>query len=267
MRVGSMNKSFNVVGDRIWDRNILSVTPTPHRPFVRMPISYDRAYGGADKHPDKPEKIETYTKNPIGVGYHPYLNGKHLKGKPLPNTEEIGKPIKSKNGKYLPMSFGPIGRNFESRIPFAGTYDQKWLDNIAPFWPDDFDYRYFQAAPTDQQIPYPKGGEQVILQNLSPEGVTKFQIPRVSMPVIFIPQRGEDIIKEAVADTLLIEPDDNRFLFTWRVPLPLKKNCFELRQTIVVEKSRSWHLKRKAAAKGKPYYKGISEYIKTKKAG
>lgn len=263
MRVGRMSKSFNVVGDRIWDRNILSVTPKPHRPFVRMPISYDRAYGGADKHPDKPEKIKTYTKNPIGVGYHPYSSGKHLKGKPLPNTEELGKKIKSNNGKYLPMSFGPLGRNFASRVVYAGTYDQNWLDNVIPFWPNDFDYRYFQAAPPDQQIPYPKGDEPVILQNLSPEGLIKFQIPQVFMPVIFIPYRSEDIIKEAIIDTVLIEPENNRFMLTWRVSLPLRKNCFELQQAIAGEMPRSWHWGRKAAAEEKPYYKGISEYIKS----
>lgn len=266
-RVGTMSKSFNVVGDRIWDRKIFSAAPTPHRPFVRMPISYDRAYGGADKHPDKPDQIKTYTKNPVGVGYYPYSSGKHLKGKPLPNTEEIGKKIKSKNGMYLPISFGPLGRNFASRVVYAGTYDQKWLDNVIPFWPKDFDYRYFQAAPPDQQIPYPKGGELVILQNLSPEGLIKYQIPRVYMPVIFIPCRGKDIIKEAVIDTLLIEPDKNRFFLTWRVPLSLRKNCFELNQIIVGEMPRSWHWKRKAEKEGKHYYKGISEYIESKNVG
>lgn len=264
LRVGSMNKSFNVVGDRMWDRLILYTKPTPHRPFVRIPITYDRAYGGADKHPDKIDKIKTYTKNPIGVGYYPYSNGKHLIGKPLPNTEEIGKPIKSKNGNYLPMSFGPIGRNFKSRIPFVGTYNQEWLDYVAPFWPDDFDYRYFQATSPDQQIPYPKGGEMVILQNLTPEGLTKFQIPRLSMPVIFVQYRGKDIIKEAVLDTILIEPDHKRFMLTWRVPLPFKKNCFELKQVITgdMPRTRQWEVR--AAAIGKPYFKGISEYIKFK---
>lgn len=264
MRVGSMNKSFNVVGDRIWDRNIISITPTPHRPFIRMPITYDRAYGGADKHPDKKEKIKTYAKNPIGVGYHPYSKGKLLKGKPLPTTEEIGKRVKSKNGKYRPMSFGPIGRNFGSRIPFAGTYDQKWLDNVAPFWPDDFDYRYFQAAPPDQQIPHPKGGEPIILHNLTPEGFTKFFIPQITMPVIFIPYRRENIIKEAALDTIFIEPDQKRFMLTWRLPLPLRKNCFELNQVIAGDMTRSWKWKRKAAAKGKSYFKDISEFIESK---
>ncbi len=263
MRVGRISKSFNVVGDRIWDRNIFSVKPTPHRPFIRMPISYDRAYGGVDKHPEKPEKIKSYTKNPIGVGYHPYSKGKHLKGKPLPTTEETGKRVKSKNGNYVPMSFGPIGRNFEYRTPFAGTYDQKWLDHVAPFWPDDFDYRYFQAAPPDQQIPHPKGGEPVILQNLTPEGLTKFLIPRVTMPVIYIPHRREDIIKEAELDTIFIEPDQKRFMLTWRSPLPLRKNCFELKQIIAGDMPRSWKWKRKAAAKGKAYFKGLSEFIRS----
>ena len=266
LRVGLMNKAFNVVGDRIWDRNIISVKPTFRRPFTRMPISYDRAYGGADKHPDKPEKIKTYTKNPIGVGYHPYSNGKHLKGKPLPNTEEIGKRIKSKNGKYHPMSFGPLGRNFASRVVYAGTYDQNWLDNVIPFWPNDFDYRYFQAASQDQQIPYPKGGEPVILQNLTPDGLTKFLIPRISMPVIFVPYSGDYFTKKPVIDTVLIEPDHNRFMLTWRVSLPLRKNCFELYQVIVGKKLSSWHWERRASAKGKPYFKGIPDYIKAKNA-
>ena len=266
LQVGRMQKSINVVGDRIWDHNMLSVSPTPLRPFFRKSISYDRAYGGSDKHPEKPEKIKTYTENPVGVGFHPYSYGKHLQGKPLPNTEEVGKPIKHKDGKYLPMSFGALGRNFASRVAYAGTYDQNWLDNVIPFWPDDFDYRYFQAAPPDQQIPYPKGGETVILQNLNPEGFSKFQIPQVSMPVILIPYHGEDIVQEAINDTILIEPDNNRFMLTWRVSLPLKKNCFELKQAIAGERPRSWHWERKAAAKGKPFYKGIAEYIRSKSA-
>ena len=33
------------------------------------------------------------------------------------------------------MSFGVIGRNFKSRFPLAGTYDQNWMDNVFPFLP------------------------------------------------------------------------------------------------------------------------------------
>jgi hypothetical protein len=266
LQVGAMSKAFNVVGDRRWERSLLSLNPTPSRPFVKMPITYDRAYGGADQAPGNPYKIKTYTKNPVGVGYYPYSTGKHLFGKPLPNTEEIGKPIKSESGKYLPMSFGPIGRNFQTRIPYAGTYNQAWLDNVAPFWPQDFDYRYFQSAPVDQQIPHLKGGEPVVLQNLTSGGLTRFQIPRITVPVIFVPYHGEDIIAETLMDTIVIEPDLQRFMLIWRWSLPLRKNCFELKKVIVGEKPRSWRWQRKAAAKGKSYHKGISAYIQSKKA-
>jgi len=238
IQVGKINKSFNVVGDRFWDRILFKATPTLPVKFVRKKISYDIAYGGTDKDKKYPEKIITYPENPIGVGYYPVSNGKNLVGKPLPNTEEIGKPIKSKNGKYLPMSFGPMGRNFASRVAYAGTYNQKWLDNVAPFWPDDFDYRYFQASLSDQQIPYPKGGEPVVLKNLSPLEIMGFRLPRMSMPILITPYRSEDQQLNPVIDTVLIEPDHSRFTLTWRAPLPLRRNCFEIFQVVIGKKTK-----------------------------
>ena len=83
------------------------------------------------------------------------------------------------------MSLGPIGRGWEPRYKFAGTYDQNWIDNVFPFLPSDFKDAYYQAAPLDQQIDYLRGGEEVVLQNLTPEGYTRFQIPQVQVPVAF----------------------------------------------------------------------------------
>ena len=131
------------------------------------------------------------------------------------------------------MSLGSIARNWQPRVKHAGTYDQEWLDSRAPFWPDDFNYRYFQAAPPDQQIPYPKGGEQVVLRNLSPKGIMSFSLPKVTMPILFLLYKGEDIQVNAVIDTILIEPDQDRFMMTWRVSLPLLRNCFEIFQVVV----------------------------------
>jgi hypothetical protein len=231
MRLGTMTKSFDVVGDRVWDG--YSSTPTPPMPFEQLPITYDLAFGGVDVDVNDPEKIATYLKNPIGVGYYPLTRGKSLAGKPLPNTEEIGHPVRTTSGNYLPMSFGPVGRNFKSRFPLAGTYNKEWLESKAPFWPDDFNYLYFQAAPADQQIPYPKGGELLILKNLSPQGVTKFQVPCMSMPLLFIHPRGKDLQVNAVIDTIVIEPDKAQVMLTWRTSLPLRRNCFEIKQLVV----------------------------------
>jgi len=263
MQVGSLKKSIKIIGDRFLYKGLASISVSPPKEFTRLPITYDRAYGGVDADKENPEKVETNLKNPVGVGYYPISKGKALEGKFLPNTEEINHPVKKIKGDYKPMSFGPIGRNFASRVPFAGTYDQQWLDNQAPFWPDDFDYRYFQAAPADQQIPYPKGGEAILLKNLTAQGLTRFKIPNLPMPVNFIPYRGKYKKLYAVIDTILIEPDLNRFMLTWRISYPLRKNCFELMQVVAGEMPRSWHIAQQYGEK--PYYKNLAEFINTKK--
>jgi hypothetical protein len=260
LRVGVVNKRFNVVGDRQLVDTFLMVAPSPVTPFTTMPISYDRAYGGTDKSPKKPDQVMTYLKNPIGVGYYPVSDRQALSGKPLPNTEQIGIPVTSVSDDYLPMSFSPLGRNFAERIPYAGTYNDDWLKTRAPFFPDNFDYRYFQSAPADQQIPHPNGGEEIVLENLTPEGVTTFCIPQKSMPVLFIPYRGKDRPVDAVMDTILIEPEQNRFMVTWRASLPLQRDCFEIKQTIAGEMPPVWHRARRIG--NKPYYPNLGEYIR-----
>ncbi len=115
-----------------------------------MPISYDNAFGGVDNTKDDPSSAVTFLDNPVGRGYWHFRD--KIDGKALPNTEELDRRITEPNGSYRPMSLGAIGRSWRPRVNCAGTYDQQWVDNRAPFWPDDFDYRYFQAAPPDQQI-------------------------------------------------------------------------------------------------------------------
>ena len=233
LKVGSISKSFLVVGDRVWKKGILAVTASSPKPFMKMPISYDRAFGGVDANHKDPKKIKAYLLNPIGVGYLVHLNSKFVDNKPLPNTEELRNPVKKPYGNYRPMSFGPIGRGWQTRISFAGTYDQHWLDNIFPFLPPDFDEQYYQAAPADQQMPYPGGGEAVMLTNLSPQGRTIFRLPRIPLLVWFFMKNGEEKEAQAVIDTIVIEPDQGRFMVSWRASLPLKKNMFEVVQVVV----------------------------------
>ena len=190
VRVGRMVKQFNVVGDRFWCESVLGIRATEPEPFSRMPISYDNAFGGRDESRGDPASVKTFLANPVGRGYSHFKE--KIDGKPLPNTEERERSVVDANGSYRPMSLGPIGRSWQPRIGHAGTYDQEWLDQRAPFWPDNFDYRYFQAAPVDQQIPYPTGGEQVVLSGLTQDEYVTFALPSVSLPVWFLPYKGRD---------------------------------------------------------------------------
>jgi hypothetical protein len=263
LRIGLINKRFSVLGDRMWEKVFLLTIPSPPEPFTKLPISYDRAYGGTDKSQNNPGKVRTYIANPIGVGYYPLNRSNARVGKPLSNTHELGHRADAATGNFRPMSFSAIGRNFKWRLQFAGTYDQKWLDDRAPFFPDDFDYRYFQCAPPDQLMPYPSGGEEVSLENLTPNGFKQFRLPELQMPVLFIPHRGEAKQHKPVIDTIVIEPDKNRFVLTWRTSFPLRKTCFELRE-IIVGKTLRTH-RRETRQIMKTHYRNLEELIQASK--
>jgi hypothetical protein len=258
LQVGSISKSFDVVGNRVWIAALLGVVASAPEPFAVMPISYDRAFGGIDiAHPDQ-AKHRYYESNHAGVGFHQQTAREFIDGTPLPNTEEPGHPINEPRGSYRPMAFGPIGRAWLPRFKLAGTYDQNWIDNIFPFLPPDFDDRYYQSAPADQQMDYPQGGEEVVLVNLTPEGHTSFSLPRLNMPVVFYVKHAENNETQAVVDTIVIEPDLQRFTLTWRSSLPLRKNMFEVEQVLVGEMPRSWY---RARELGKTYYPSLGALV------
>ena len=151
----------------------------------------------------------------------------------LPNTEEINQPIKKPNIAYRPMAFGPVGRAWQPRAALAGTYDQDWLDNVFPFLPTDFKEDYFQAAPADQQVPHPVGGETVALLNLTDQEQYWFPFPKVNVMVWFFRKDGEEVENRAVVDTVVIEPERRRFSVTCRTALPLKRNMLEMELVVV----------------------------------
>jgi hypothetical protein len=264
LRIGNWKKTFAVVGTRYWDSGVTGVRASPAEPFVTQPFSYDVAFGGVDTHHENPAKHVAYTRNPIGKGFHKHLKKEWVDGTPLPHTEELSHPVDMPNGDYVPMGFGPIGRGWATRLQYAGTYDQNWIDNTFPFLPADFSEAYYQAAPLDQQIAYPNGGEEVVLVNLTPEGHSSFRLPFTEVPVVFFrKQKGDRHETFAGLDTIVIQPDRDLFTLTWRASLPLKKNMFEIPQVLAGKMSRGWW---RAREQGKTWYPSLSHLIKAKKA-
>lgn len=263
LKMPGIDKKFDVVGDRYWIAGPAGIGVTAAEPFTQKFISYDVAFGGTDTaHPD-PDKKDAYMANPVGRGWHRHLSSQYLHDTPLPNTEAPGERVTNPAGNYRPISFGCIARSWPERVKWAGTYDQNWVDNIFPFLPPDFDSRYYQAAPEDQQCDYLRGGEQVQLLNLTPAGRTAFTLPQVEVPVVFFHRDDGDIHCEAVADTLLIEPDRGCFSITWRISQPLKRNIFEISPILVGTKSRGWW---RARQLGKTYYSSLDSLARANRA-
>jgi len=263
IRVGQMSKAFSVLGPRQWQSGLLGVAPGLPQPFTEQDISYARAFGGSHPIANDPQLRHCYLDNPIGCGWYPRsADSADIVGMPMPSTEELGKPIDSPSGDFRPMALGPIGRGWPQRARFAGTYDEAWLADCFPFLPADFDQRYFQAAPEDQQTHYLRGGEDVLLLNLTPQERAGFRIPQMEVPVTFFLKKGGHETVQAVIDTLLIDTDTCQVQLTWRVSRPLQRNLFEIAQVLVGTMSTGWW---RARELGKDYYPSLSALVKAKR--
>ena len=251
IRIGNWSKTLAVVGHRHWECNLVGATASHPGVFVKQAISYDIAFGGTDLQHKDPSEHAAFMPNPVGRGFHKHIKTEWVEGKPLPSTEEVDQPVRDPGANYRPMAFGPVGRGWNSRSRFAGTYDEEWLEKHFPFLPPDFDEQYFQAAPLDQQVPlgfFNARPVNVTLANLTPEGHTRFTIPSLVAPVNVFPKKGEREDYTATLDTVLIEPDHQRFSLTWRVARPLKKNMFEIAQVLVGKKGKEWWQQREQVA-------------------
>ncbi len=258
LRVGPIQKFFDVVGDRVWENGPLGPRPSRAAPFTAVPITYDRAWGGVDADPEDPERVDAFMANPVGVGHYP-LSGGVVVGQRLPNTTEVGTSIDGHTGSHRPMSLGVVGRQFAARYPLGGTYDQNWIDNVFPFLPADFDPLYFQSAPADQQMDHPRGGEWIEVIGMTPEGRTVFQIPASDMPVEFTDRDFEREVK------LRGDRHDHRRAATWAASWSCGGPRARSWRTSSSSTSawwgsmpRGWY---RARALGKDYYPGLGALV------
>jgi hypothetical protein len=91
--------------------------------------------------------------------------------------------------------------------------------------------------------------------NLSPDGRLDFRVPTVKIPVEFTNAAYERTEREAVLDTVVIEPEERRVTLAWRASHPLKRNIIEMRQVVIGRMPRGWY---RARYLGKIYYPSIN---------
>ena len=227
LRVGSWAKQFDVVGQRSWRVLGPAITATRPYPFTRQPFSYDTAFGGPDRSDPADPAPPVFAANPVGLGFATLRRSGQIDGLALPNTEAVGEEVTSPFGSYRPMAFGPIGRGWPERLRYAGTYDKHWTDNVFPFLPADFDDRYYQSAPADQQIDPPQPGTPVLLGNLTPAGREAFRLPDTLLPIRVFRGRETCLDARVLPDTLLIDSEALQFMLVWRIEVPIRRSITE----------------------------------------
>jgi hypothetical protein len=238
VKVGNVQKVIKVVGDRCWENGLSGLRASAPKPFVSMPLVYERSFGGSDNSHSDPKHQGAELRNPVGAGYRKNPDPRAAEGLPLPNLEDPRQPMRGWTDKVSPVGCGVVGRGWQPRIRHAGTYDERWLNERFPFLPEDFDERYFQSAPADQQTDLPIEGETVRCVNLSPGAFLQFAIPKRKFPVTFR-FRDRDEQAKPNLDTVIIEPDQHRVILIWRTRVQLGVKLNALREVMVGEGAKS----------------------------
>ena len=180
--IGQLRKLVRVFGLRVWEAGGNGVTP-PTSGVTEMEMRYDFAWGGSDA--SDPLKVVEEARNPVGRGVT--RDNSVLTHKPAPSIEDPMQLISSVRTRPKPAGIGPIGRHWEPRRQYVGTYDENWLENIAPLTPPDQDDRVNCCATPDLWSATPLfGNEHVSLLNLvRGGGVTEFLLPGTSVELRF----------------------------------------------------------------------------------
>lgn len=231
IKVADIDKSVNVVGDRVFIPGPVGVRTSRPEPFMKIPITWRRSYGGTDKEASKPAWEQ---RNPVGTGFG--VGPERLIGMTAPNFEYP----EAHDGRR-PAGFGPVARHWLPRVKYAGTYDADWEKNRDPLPPRDFNRAYYQCAPEDQQSRSPLiGYEHVQLGNLTADGYLQFLLPRVTFDIVTeFYKRPDRRHAEPAIHTLRLKPDERRFVITWLSALPCPYDDERLKITSIRLRERA----------------------------
>jgi uncharacterized protein YjbI with pentapeptide repeats len=194
-------RQIAVFGERSWQQTVVKLAPTEPARFERIPIVHELAFGGPG-----------FDRNPMGRGYGAATS--------LPCLEDPAHLIKSPGDAPLPMSFGAVPMLWRERWSRLGSYGGDWLKTRWPYFPDDFDWAFFQAAPPAQQLDRVEGDEPFEIVGMHPDHpLLRGSLPRLA-PRAFAQKTTESggALVEIVLrlDTVTLDVDEMKLNLVWR---------------------------------------------------
>jgi uncharacterized protein YjbI with pentapeptide repeats len=209
VKVGPVDKTLMVIGQRTWQRGLLSRSNvTEAQPVVTVPITYENAFGGPKS-----------KKNPVGRG---------IESDELPTIEDPGRLITSPRDNIDPAGFAPIAAGWESRTKLVGSFDKRWLKERWPWFPANFDFGYFNGAPRDQQVEgYLNGDEELLFENLHAEySLYRSRLPghRARCFLFEESAHGDRAFREVPLrlDTVWLDLNVEKMILAWRGHVPVR---------------------------------------------
>jgi hypothetical protein len=233
LRLGALAKEVLVSGDRTWQSRFFGARASEPAPFEKVPLTWERAFGGWDRSHADPAKHACDPRNSVGVGFR-VRGAPFAEGAPLPNLEDPDDRLTSFTGRCAPAGFGFTLPHWQPRAKLAGTYDAAWDATRKPLLPRDFDRRFFNAgAPGLVSERRLRGDEPVAVDNASPRPL-RLSLPGEPPPrcrLTFRHEPDETLVPEL--DTVVIDADLSRVILTWRAHTTLRDGPLDVRSIVV----------------------------------
>lgn len=221
LSVGSVLAStIRVFGDRLWVEGEPAPVISAPEPFMSMPLTYERSFGGEAEHEVGPV---TFGSNPVGRGF--YLSPEGAIGRPLPNLEDPSRPIRSWDDRPDPVGFGPYSREWGLRLANAvevreGENGPK-IEAILPTFNNNAHPRLIIEDPRRLRV-----GDVVRITNMrddTPDGSLTFPLPALRLHV-HVQLEDRHRLYPLYLEQIFVMSDEARVMLSYRV-------CF--RYTIV----------------------------------
>jgi hypothetical protein len=219
---GTRSKTLGIFGNRYW--NQISKTISDPEPFTQMTLRYENSFGG-----------QGFKKNPTGKGHNKIKDPDGVVKWPLPNIEDLKYLIDSPGSQPAPAGFGPISMLWHQRYSKLGTYKGNWLKDRWPWFPTDFDWGHFNAAPDDMQIEgYLKGNETLFFENLHPKNsIFQSRLPSIK-PRLFINKKNPSDHRRSIfsepklnLDTLWVNMESENIVLVWRAVIDVLSEDYD----------------------------------------
>ncbi len=226
------HRKILVIGDRIWQGDLQNLTPSRTQPFVKMDLSYKRAYGGKSL---GEAGIMTFPANGEGRGFH--LTPEQAIGNPLPNLEDPDHPVLSWGDQPTPVGTAPYPGSGSLRLinSVELTKDplKEGIQNPSDVKIKRIKPEFFNNAHPSMIIYEPvKTGDAIEISHLTPEGPFRFPLPDLSMHA-HVQLENRHFLFPCHLESIVILGGERRVFFTCRVAfryqiIPLERRVVTL---------------------------------------
>lgn len=239
--VGDVRQKLLVTGDRAWQGEQGAQGPTAPVPFIRMPLTWARAYGGsADVQLDQYTTVDVpHMANPDGRGFDPTpaveaigltmqcpegfprVDGRRL----LPNVENPLTPVTRWEDEPEPVCWATVPFSsamhatrcleLPSTSPSSPEeFASPQYEPPLPFMPQVKDSFFWRATP-GWIMDTPPVGAEVSLEGMNPGGLVTFSLPAPKVRADYVVGQDQGTLK-LEPQVLVLLPDEQRFYLVFR---------------------------------------------------